>query len=91
MTRLANGKIVVTYRHTKGTGKPGVPGQMWAAYRTSSDNGATWSAEKQYGPTPTFEMAYSTPIEYAPNNVVFIWANESNGYNSRITINYVNF
>lgn len=91
VSRLANGKLVATYRHATGTANPPVYGQLWAVYRTSSDNGATWSGEVKYGTTPGHEMAYSVPLEYAPNKIIFIWGKEDTGYVSHIVKNYVSF
>lgn len=91
VTKLTSGKLVATYRHALGTANPPVYGQLWAVYRTSSNNGASWSSEVKYGATPGHEMAYSVPLEYSPNKIVFIWGKEDTGYVSRIVMNYASF
>lgn len=66
----------------------GVPsGAMWAAYRVSADLGKTWGAESKLGDS-AYEMAYSTPIEYQPGRIVFIWGDESSGTKSGLRISY---
>lgn len=93
MALLDNGTIVVSYRHLTGgdLNNPTKSGNMQNVYRSSRDGGATWSGETQIGTRPAYEMAYSMPVEYAPNKVVFVWASESSGYNSDLKVNYADF
>ena len=87
MTMLADGRIMVVYRHFVGATR--TAGELWPAYVISGDKGATWSAEVKIGDARSM-MAYGDPVEYAPGNVTVVWAQEDSVATSNIRIYVTN-
>jgi len=47
-------------------------------YRTSWDNGATWTSAIQIGKTPLSQGTYAQPVEIAPGLIAVVWGIEDN-------------
>lgn len=89
MTVLKDGRVIASYRRWTGSQSQRRPGNMPAVYRVSRDGGSTWGPEVVYGNARSM-MSYGMPVEYAPNKVVSVWSQETNGTNAVIQATRIN-
>lgn len=82
--RLADGTLLATGRHWPGPQSAHSPGNHWAVYRVSRDQGVTWSDENAFGENPANWMTYSSPVEYARGKVLLVTSLENSETQAQI-------